>query len=423
MEELCNRTLQLLRQPAEDDPIKQCRTELLESLISCPESQLILANEKLHIFPFKDVKECWKRLYTDASISKAVSTIKAHIASSGHARRLSEVWITEVVKTLDMALIMAGGLRREGMIEELFIALQQHVNDSLHSRKRKRTDNDVFPVESYRSPELEFPIRRSSLSLSEFKHYLEKPSPIVITGALADWPAMQKQAWRRPSYLLEKTFDGRRLVPIELGRSYTDEDFRQVIIPFKDFMTNFLLTPNCETISYLAQHDLFSQIPALRKDIKTPEFCSTSPPPPPAGTPLANQNIPHLEHPLVKAWLGPPGTISPLHTDPYHNILCQVLGKKYIRLYSPWETANMYPRGITEDGIEMSNTSRIEPEQVEMMNVEDEDDSESALFPLFPQARYVETILHEGECLYIPVGWWHYVRSLTTSFGVSFWWN
>lgn len=37
--------------------------------------------------------------------------------------------------------------------------------------------------------------------------------------------------------------------------------------------------------------------------------------------------------------------------------------------------------------------------------------------------EFVDCILEEGEMLYIPPKWWHYVRSLTTSFSVSFWWS
>ncbi|CAP70263.1 uncharacterized protein PODANS_3_3460, partial [Podospora anserina S mat+] len=41
----------------------------------------------------------------------------------------------------------------------------------------------------------------------------------------------------------------------------------------------------------------------------------------------------------------------------------------------------------------------------------------------FKRLEYVDCILEPGETLYIPVGWWHYVRGLSVSFSVSFWWN
>ena len=44
-------------------------------------------------------------------------------------------------------------------------------------------------------------------------------------------------------------------------------------------------------------------------------------------------------------------------------------------------------------------------------------------FPLFADAEYVEGVLHAGECLYIPIGWWHFVESLEVSFNVSYWFN
>jgi lysine-specific demethylase 8 len=41
----------------------------------------------------------------------------------------------------------------------------------------------------------------------------------------------------------------------------------------------------------------------------------------------------------------------------------------------------------------------------------------------FKKVEYLDCILGEGDVLYIPVGWWHYVRGLSVSFSVSFWWN
>ena len=369
----------------------------------------------------------------------------------------------------------------------------------LHANKRRRLDGpskteDCTPSNqrasdssqtafdtSIKGPlELSHPITRSTLSLLAFERHLEtkpSPRPHVILGALNHWPALEvdnlddsgdhvdaendgnntdnreDRAWRHPAYLLRRTLGGRRLVPVELGRSYTDDGWGQAIVPFAEFLDKYVLHPcisNDENgnggIAYLAQHDLFAQVPALRRDISVPDYCYTSPPPPAPGTPLhaKEPRAPTLEEPLLNAWLGPAGTISPLHTDPYHNILCQVVGKKYVRLHPPEETAKLYPRGIERDGIDMSNTSSVPVEMVEMnLEIEGDDDNsedddhtcdgeggidgveagEKRQFPLFSQAQFVETVLSEGECLYIPVGWWHYVRSLTVSFSVSFWWN
>jgi len=266
---------------------------------------------------------------------------------------------------------------------------------------------------------------------------------------------------------MAQTIGGRRLVPIEIGRSYTDEGWGQQIVTFGHFMREYLLPPstsspscsessnNHETvalngaeterpvdtvtnehydsakIAYLAQHDLLTQLPSLRADILIPDYCFSSPPPPiPTHAPLPSAE--ELDTPLQNAWLGPPGTVSPLHTDPYHNILCQVVGYKYVRLYPPSATARLHPRGVREegDGVDMSNTSSVDlDEALEVLAQQKEEGHSDARkrfderFPGFAGAEFVEAVLGPGECLYIPVGWWHYVRSLSTSFSVSFWFD
>lgn len=322
-----------------------------------------------------------------------------------------------------MSLIMAGAPSRGDMIETLLSALQDAIDsdDGSPPRKRSRTALLTFPTDRFEVRKLckMIPVH-PAMSMVEFEAHLPSGQPLVIKDALEHWPALHERPWKNPEYLLRKTFGGRRLVPVELGRSYTDEGWGQCIITFGEFMEQYLL---CEEkrgeeggMGYLAQHDLFTQIPSLRNDISVPDYCYTDPPPPAEGTPLAGKEQPmKLEEPLLNAWFGPAGTVSPLHTDPYHNVLCQVVGKKYVRLYSPSQTAKLYPKGVDKGGIDMSNTSEVD--------VEGDDDVRDMKFPLFQEAEYVETTLREGECLYIPAGWWHYVRSLTVSFSVSFWWN
>jgi lysine-specific demethylase 8 len=108
----------------------------------------------------------------------------------------------------------------------------------------------------------------------------------------------------------------------------------------------------------------------------------------------------------VNAWLGPGGTTTPLHTDPQHNLLCQVLGRKYVRLYGPECGPALRP---CESGL-TTNSSRLELD----------DAADAAAASALP---FLEGVLSPGASLFIPPGWWHYVRSLSPSISVSFWWS
>ena len=53
----------------------------------------------------------------------------------------------------------------------------------------------------------------------------------------------------------------------------------------------------------------------------------------------------------------------------------------------------------------------------------DVDAPDEQRFPNFQHAKYMDCVLEEGEMLYIPVHWWHYVRSLDRAISLSFWWG
>ena len=100
--------------------------------------------------------------------------------------------------------------------------------------------------------------------------------------------------------------------------------------------------------------------------------------------------------------------VTPLHTDPHHNLLAQVVGTKYVRLYPPAATARLYPyrEGLT------TNSSQV-----------DLDAPDLERFPGFAALPFMDCLLRPGQMLYIPPLWWHYVRAVTVSFSVSFWWS
>ncbi|CZT43491.1 uncharacterized protein RSE6_03538 [Rhynchosporium secalis] len=421
---------------------------------------ITLATEKFYAFPFKDVPPCWQQLFREASLLKFSALALGGFWKDFYTlpnrgsqfQRFESGQVDQMVEVLDMALIMAGPPASDSAQADIANALDLLQKFHLSSTeqnlpepasKRIKLDllsedgSDKFPSSSSFMPHVARPIpRQHHPNMDTFQKHMSQPSnpdlgpePIIMTAAIDQWPARNESAWKSPQYLISKTIGGRRLVPIEMGRSYVDEGWGQKIIPFKDFINQYILLDSQSSasgIGYLAQHNLFSQIPSLRNDITIPDYCYTSPPPPHHSSPLAEKHaeIPELDKPLLNAWFGPAGTISPLHTDPYHNILAQVVGKKYVRLYAPRESGKLYARGIEDGGVDMENTSEVDIGVLSGWEGTEEENSEAhAKFPLFKDARFVDCILEEGDCLYIPVGWWHYVRSLSVSFSVSFWFN
>ncbi|APA09111.1 hypothetical protein SS1G_03005 [Sclerotinia sclerotiorum 1980 UF-70] len=442
---------------------------------------LSLAKEKIYAFPYKDVPACWRALYLEASILKFSGLVVGGFSPLELREKEYQVseWdgshdraMDQMVETMDMALIMVGAPASVSLrlAIECAMDLLQKIHEEIvdedtptqPATKRRKisssdsfsdvtfTYQDHFPLSSLEAPQLSNPISQVSSddldpnadeTINNFSNHMHQPQdpslgaePLIITSSIESWPARTQRPWSSPTYLLSQTIGGRRLIPIETGRSYVDTDWGQKILPFKSFMQEYLLLPVSDsptprkTTGYLAQHNLFSQIPTLRNDIRIPDYCYTSPPPPhPSCSPSLKEKYAQtreLDEPLLNAWFGPPGTISPLHTDPYHNILAQVVGRKYLRLYPPRETPRLYARGVEEGGVDMSNTSAVDIGVLAGWDgSETEQENERRKFPMVKEARHWDCVLEEGEVLYIPVGWWHYVRGLSTSFSVSFWWN
>ena len=195
---------------------------------------------------------------------------------------------------------------------------------------------------------------------------------------------------------------GFRTVPIEIGKRYTDDSWTQTLMTVNDFIKTYIENISPPSVGYLAQHELFSQIPELLEDFDIPFYCYS-------GNNSDHENDDDIS---INMWFGPGGTVSPLHTDPRHNCLCQVFGKKYVKLYPSNQTAFVYPYDSNDL---LSNTSRINLEQ----NFEDIVKE----FPNFSDAKGYECVLNPGDILYIPPKCWHFVKSLSNSCSLSFWFD
>ncbi|KAG7365540.1 cupin-like domain containing protein [Nitzschia inconspicua] len=223
-------------------------------------------------------------------------------------------------------------------------------------------------------------------------------SPFVIRGIASEWPSISK--WRDMNALTHE--HGHRLVPIEIG--CMTGKMTEKIVSFRQFVDSFLSESakrscwgladatsqaNAEKIGYLAQHPLLEQIPALNADID----------PNPLGIQPTKVNI----------WWGTGGTRTPLHFDSYDNLLVQLVGAKYVRLYAREDTAKLYVSVNKTYGLQ-GNMSDIDCEMEDFVK-----------YPLAEDCHFQEVLLLPGDCLFIPSQCWHYVRSLSTSVSINYW--
>jgi hypothetical protein len=220
---------------------------------------------------------------------------------------------------------------------------------------------------------------------------------LVIRGLASKWLAVKK--WRDMDALARKF--GHRLIPIEVGSM--SNEMKEAVVPFRRFVAKYLSASaekDCWSlddatvdmnhhIAYLAQHPLLNQIPALCNDIDMS----------PGGVRPTNVNI----------WMGTGGTRTPLHFDTYDNLLVQLVGAKYVRLYRKESSPQLYVSKDKSYGGQ-GNMSELDCER---------EDFEK--HPLSEDCSYTEVVLFPGDCLFIPSREWHYVRSLSTSVSVNYW--
>ncbi len=333
--------------------------------------------EQLHTGDWKAVKPQWRAVYAACALLL------------GHLHSLRGNW-SEAARLFDLVLLM-GTPSWHGMAHAALANAPVDLQEDVPGERLQWSESPPLALAPALAkwPRLTEYAQAAWPSLSEFEErHLKAGQPCVFRGLARDWPAVKQ--WRNVDYLME--IMGGRTVPIELGKHYMDASFSQQLMPFGAFLRQHVLGKS-DTIGYLAQTELLQQVPALLQDLVVPDYCAMG-------------SAPTVK-PAINAWLGPAGTVSPLHTDPQHNVFVQVAGSKALLLHPASENARLY----AEEGL-MNNTSQV-----------DAADPDLARFPKYAEARGWLAVVEAGDAVFIPHMCWHYVTSLQPSWSLSFWFD
>jgi hypothetical protein len=225
--------------------------------------------------------------------------------------------------------------------------------------------------------------RVRTITKKEFlKHYFKPQKPVVIERFIEDWPAYQK--WNL-DYMTQVAGD--KIVPLYDNRPVDYNDaFNEPHATMK--MSEYVDLLKSEPTKYrIFLWNILKEVPELRKDFKYPEF----------GLRLMKK--------LPMLFFGGRDSYTFMHVDiDLANIFhFHFEGQKQAILFDQQQTRYLYkiPHSlITREDIDFTNP-----------------DFEK--WPALKKAKGWVAYLEHGNILYMPEGYWHYMRYITPGFSMS----
>jgi hypothetical protein len=219
-----------------------------------------------------------------------------------------------------------------------------------------------------------------------YAHHFAACRPLVLTGLTEGWPALGK--WS-PAHFKDRFGEAEIEIMADRDADPTpDRNFEahRRKVRMADFV-DMISAAGKTNDFYMVAHNHARDNPTLRSlfdDVRPPEDIFD---------PQATERASSL-------WLGPEGTLTPLHHDTTNVLFCQIHGKKRFWMISPHETALLE----AVDGFYASVRAA---------------DLEAGRHPELGEVRVYRVDLAPGDALFIPAGWWHEVLALEASISFS----
>ncbi len=226
----------------------------------------------------------------------------------------------------------------------------------------------------------------SDITPSEFySNYFFANRPVVVKGLTKDWEALKK--WS-PAFFKQEF--GNEEIEITAGRNKDpkyEDNFRKHrhIIKMGEFID--MLDQETNDVYLVAKNNLLLRKPfaGLKNDFSFPQG-------------FLNPNFRGTNY--VKLWLGPKGTVTPLHHDAGNIFFVQIYGKKHIKLIPPYYIEKLYN--------DRNCFSAVHLEDIDYKR-----------FPLMSRVKVLDVVIEPGDFVLLPVCWWHWVKSLDVSISIS----
>ena len=215
--------------------------------------------------------------------------------------------------------------------------------------------------------------------------------PVILAGEMADWPALTR--WT-PEYLKTRRRRSAGRIPGRAHRATSASKWTRTPTGGKRRSTCSSigsLRPGAGNDAYLTAYNSERNVEALsglHSDVGAlDKFLDR-----------------HTASAHGMMWIGPAGTVTSLHHDLTNNFIAQVVGRKCVKLAPAADVGKLYNSRHV-----FSEVPDLEDPGVDL-----------ARYPRLAELRLYDVLLQPGEILFVPLGWWHQVKSLDFSVTITF---
>lgn len=230
--------------------------------------------------------------------------------------------------------------------------------------------------------------RRSDLGYEEFvAQYRDPRRPVVLADAARAWPLHGRAT---PDYFRGR--HGNHVVRVR-GKDYR---LRELIDELEASTSD---SPGPYPCKFEVARDFRDLLPEV-----TPRFDFSLPDR--QANPLVPQHLFDAVNNLEIFFGGPGGEFPYLHYDVMrlHAWITQVHGDKEFTLYAPGQEHLLY----------------VNPDMPWQSSIRNHHHPDYERYPLFRDARCQKVVIHAGDTLFLPCGWWHTARSLNMTISIAF---